>query len=302
MITIFTPTYNRAYTLSDLYYSIKNQICDDFEWIIVDDESNDNTEELVSTFDDVGHGIIYHKQKHGGKHRAINWGVEHARGDYFFIVDSDDCITKDAVQLIKKWVKTIETESKMCGVAGLRISKNGDIYGGAPTMNGKEYVDATNLEREKYNLLGDKAEVYATSVLRNNKFPEFKDEFFVTEATVWDSIAEKGYKIRWYNTPIYVCEYLNDGLTKTGANSRKGHVDNYYGFTYYVKIFLRTHEKDESIYQYWEYRVVSKIKRIAISNQIRNIDFTWGKFLRWEVKLFFLKIKTRFIKKLGGNA
>lgn len=80
-----------------------------------------------------------------------------------------------------------------------------------------------DFEREKYNLTGDKAEVYKTEILKKHSFPEFDGEFFMIEDICWIQIVAKGYKIRWYDKPIYACEYLDDGLTKTEANDLKGH-------------------------------------------------------------------------------
>ena len=99
IITVFTPTYNRAYIIKNLFNSLKNQTFQNFEWIIVDDGSTDNTEEVVKEWlnESLFFKIKYHKQKNGGKHTAINKGLELASGDVFFIIDSDDYITNDAL-------------------------------------------------------------------------------------------------------------------------------------------------------------------------------------------------------------
>lgn len=99
MITIFTPTYNRAHLLPRLYESISKQDCMDFEWLVIDDGSTDNTQALFEEWMDQEHpfSIFYQKVKNGGKQRAINQAVSMAKGEYFFIVDSDDALTPDAV-------------------------------------------------------------------------------------------------------------------------------------------------------------------------------------------------------------
>lgn len=88
--TIFTPTYNRAYTLPALYQSLRNQTCMDFEWVIVDDGSTDNTETVCQGFKQDLFPISYFRQQNSGKHVAVNEGVKQAQGEWFFIVDSDD--------------------------------------------------------------------------------------------------------------------------------------------------------------------------------------------------------------------
>jgi len=77
-----------------------------------------------------------------------------------------------------------------------------------------EYIDATSIERNKYNILGDKFEVFKTKILKDNKFPEIEGENFLSEIILWTRIAYQGYKIRWYNEIIYICDYLPDGLTR----------------------------------------------------------------------------------------
>lgn len=140
--------------------------------------------------------IQYVQQPNGGKHRAINKGVSIANGDAFFIVDSDDYLTDNAIELIEAWWKDIAGDDKFAGVSGLRASEDIDIIGGVPAFN--QYVDATNLEREEHGLNGDKAEVYKTAILKRYPFPEFEGETFLTENVVWDKIANDGYLIRWY--------------------------------------------------------------------------------------------------------
>ncbi len=110
MITIFTPTYNRAYRLSNLFNSLRVQTDKNFEWLIVDDGSTDETEQLVRTFiGGADFNIRYVKQLNGGKHRAINRGIQLARGSLFLIVDSDDFLTKNAVEIIYKNYDTIQS-------------------------------------------------------------------------------------------------------------------------------------------------------------------------------------------------
>ena len=101
MITVFTPTYNRGNLLKRLYDSLCNQSFKDFEWLIVDDGSKDDTETVIANFIAQQKLVInYLKQENGGKHRAINKGVKEAKGEYFFIADSDDRLPKEALMLV----------------------------------------------------------------------------------------------------------------------------------------------------------------------------------------------------------
>ena len=111
-----------------------------------------------------------------------------------------------------------------------------------------EYVDATSLEREKYQIEGDKAEVFYTSVLKKYKFPEIQGENFITESVVWFHIASDGLKIRWFNDIIYIANYLEDGLTKNGdqliqKNPKGTLLTQHLQASYYQQFILK--EKEE---------------------------------------------------------
>ena len=229
LITVFTPTYNRGYTLEKLFNSLLVQTNKNFEWMIVDDGSTDNTEDLVNRFKDVSSfKIRYIKKKNGGKHTAINCGVNLAEGFLFFIVDSDDQLTKDAIEKLYKWEQSLEKKKDFAGISGNKGDVLGNLLGS--TFKGN-YIDATNIERRENNILGDKAEAYYTSVLKKFPFPEIEGENFMTEAIVWDKIAASGLKIRWFNGIIYIVEQREDGLIAQG-NSR--YANNPKGYAMYV--------------------------------------------------------------------
>lgn len=213
-LTIFTPTYNRAHTLGRLYESLTRQTDFDFEWIVVDDGSTDKTEALVADFShrDNKFSITYCKQPNGGKHRAINRGVKLAKGDWFFIVDSDDYLTDDAVETIKPYMNEVFRMPDFAGVVFNRIYHNRETIG---TSCDYEILDSDFLSyRVRLKYWGDKADIIKTSILQNYPFPDYPNEKFCTEGLVWYRMAKK-YKARFINKGIYLCEYLPNGLTDT---------------------------------------------------------------------------------------
>lgn len=216
-ITVFTPTYNRGYIIENLYHSLKRQTFHDFEWIVVDDGSIDDSKELFSRLsrEDSFFPIQYIRVENGGKHRAINIGVSLASGELFLTVDSDDYLADDALEKIDRIEKTIQADERgcFCGVCGQKGYSSGVPIG--KTYQG-DILDITVLERPKYHIDGDKAEVFYTEILRQYPFPEFEGENFMTECVVWDKIASDGYKMRFFNDIIMICNYLEDGLTVQG--------------------------------------------------------------------------------------
>ena len=101
-LTIFTPTYNRADILNKAYKSLKRQTNKDFIWLVVDDGSIDNTEDVVKGW--IDENIIeikYIKKENGGKHTAYNVAVENTSTELIMIaLDSDDYLSDDAVEII----------------------------------------------------------------------------------------------------------------------------------------------------------------------------------------------------------
>ena len=264
-ITVFTPTYNRAYRLPDLYHSLQQQTCKDFEWLVVDDGSTDNTSELFEQWqaEESSFPIRYFKQSNGGKHRAINRGVKVAKGEYFYIVDSDDQLTHDAIEQIMKLVPQVEANPQLCGMCFRRSDlKTGKIIG---TPFPKDGMLASSLEwGYKYHIDGDKSEVVKTEILRKYPFPEFEGENFVPEALIWNRIADS-YRMICTNTAIYLCEYLPDGLSM-GFNRNLRRNPRGFGLFYYeeMKLFISlkvTFKNLLRVIQCWWYIQKNKKKR-----------------------------------------
>ena len=213
-VTVFTPTYNRAYILGDLYHSLQRQTCMDFEWLIVDDGSADDTKALVASWQGEKNPfpIRYVYQENGGKCRAINRGLKEADGRLFFTVDSDDYLTDDAIEKVIRWDGELPADGHFCGYVGNR--------GITPTQTPNRlfpggYLDGTALDR--YDQVdGERAFVFYTEIHRKYLYPEFPGEKFLTEAVTWDLMAHDGYKMRFYNDIIWIWEYKDDGLTRAG--------------------------------------------------------------------------------------
>ena len=261
MITIFTPTYNRAHLLPRLYDSLCKQTYVDFEWIIVDDGSKDNTEEVVRDFINLQKiKIQYFKQENGGKHRAINRGVKEAKGELFFIADSDDMLPVNALENVSKTYEDIKDDNAFAGVCGLDGTFEGKVIGsGLP----KDIIDSTSIAvRFKLGITGDMKEVFRTEVLKEFPFPEIKGECFCPEALVWNRIATK-YKLRFFNQIIYLAEYQNDGVTagivRARMKSPLASMMTYAEMAYNkdVPIFARL----KAAINYWRFRLCSDSKK-----------------------------------------
>lgn len=212
MITLFTPTYNRAHLLSRLYNSILIQDVIDVEWLIVDDGSIDDTEALIENFKKESIiNIRYYKKSNGGKHTAINFGLQYAKGELFFIIDSDDVLAENALKIIKTHYQSIKNNDKICGIVGLSqyIDKQ-EIVGDYFLKNDWE-VSFADIYL-KYHLEGDKAVAFKTEVLRKYSFPEKQRIRFVFEAVVWHEMSKK-YNVLALNKIVQFVEYQKSGVS-----------------------------------------------------------------------------------------
>lgn len=252
MITIFTPTYNRLNTIVRLYQSLCNQTLFDFEWLVIDDGSTDETENFFQTVTMDKFPIVYKKKCNGGKHRAINDGLDLAKGELFFVVDSDDYLAPNCIETIKEMVQSLpENHTKWCGIAGLRVDPKLNIIG--TTFNG-EFLDCSAIDRSKNNINGDKSEIFFTDIFRKYKFKEFDGENFITEDSVYMKMAQDGYILRWFNKKIYVCDYQDNGIS---ANQNLIKLKNPNGTLYSTKLYMEVFKNNKKtlyskIYTYYD--------------------------------------------------
>lgn len=218
LLTIITPTYNRGDLLKNCYESLKNQSNKNFEWIIIDDGSTDNTECIVKNL--IEEDIIkikYFKKVNGGKHTALNVGFEEAMGELTIIVDSDDLLINEAVSIISKLWHENKNINNLSSIVFLRSHSDGKIIGDEFP---KDRLLSNHIQcRINMGINGDKSEVYVTKVLKKYKFPVFEGEKFMSEGIVWYRIG-KEYDALYVNKAIYITEYLPGGLTKSGRNLR----------------------------------------------------------------------------------
>lgn len=209
--TIFTPTYNREGLLISLYESLKKQTFKDFEWLIVDDGSVDNTNETVQQF--IKENILnisYYYKENGGKQRAYNYALDNAKGELFICLDSDDEYVSNALETILEYWKKVEKNAKIVGMGYLSTYPDGSTIGSE--FPNDEMVETQFNIYNKYKVTGDKGLMFRTEVIKNYKFPVFDGEKFTTEALVYNRIAEK-YEMLYINEKIEIKQYHEDGLT-----------------------------------------------------------------------------------------
>jgi len=196
--TVFTPTYNRAHTLHRVYESLQRQTFRDFEWLIVDDGSTDDTREVVAAWDSATFPIRYLWQENAGKHVAFNRGVREARGELFLNIDSDDALVPQALERFRFHWEAIPPGQRegFSAVTGLCMDEHGRLVGGRFP---NDVMDSDSLEYYfKLKIAGEKCGFHRTDVLRRHPFPEPEGARYISESVVWFAIARR-YRTRFVN-------------------------------------------------------------------------------------------------------
>lgn len=214
VLSIITPAYNRGKLLICCFESLKKQSCRDFEWIVVDDGSIDNTKQIMEDIRESSKDFLvqYIRKENGGKHTALNASHPHIHGQYVLILDSDDTLTPDAVETVLAGWQKFEDDPHVGIIRFARQTKDGHIC-----AYGKEEYIPTDLlwDRRVFVKSGDSCEVIRTDLFRKYPFPVFEGERFLAETALWYRAGLEAACI-YINKPIYICEYLAGGLTKSG--------------------------------------------------------------------------------------
>lgn len=206
MLTVFTPTFNRSTKLKRVYESLLSQSAENFEWLIVDDGSTDDTYMIVKGFSTNKFPIRYYKKVNGGKHTAYNLALEYANGEFLLCVDSDDWLSENAVKIISQSL----SKEKANILMAYKMGQNGKLLSN-PFPIGVNRAGILDLAHY-YKCTGEFSLIFRTEYAKKYPFPVFTGERFITESVVYDRmfVSEKAFLLPEI---ITVCEYQNDGLT-----------------------------------------------------------------------------------------
>ena len=209
-ITVFTPTYNRAYILPKCYESLNRQTCKDFEWLIIDDGSTDHTKELVAEWQERenGYPIRYIYKENGGLHTGYNAAIANMETELSVCIDSDDSMPEDAIErILAEWQKI--KDSGAAGLVGLDVDQNGDLIG--KRLPASELINAASLLCVPG--MGDKKYVVRNDLLRTvAPMPVFAGEKNFNPHYLIIKLSEQ-YRFHPVNQCFCLVEYQPDGMT-----------------------------------------------------------------------------------------
>jgi glycosyltransferase involved in cell wall biosynthesis len=211
-LTVFTPTFNRAYCLDQLYQSLVRQTSGDFLWLVIDDGSTDNTRELVQQWQNAQQITIrYIYKENQGMHSAHNVAYDEIDTELNMCIDSDDFVPDDAVaKIIAFWQNNKKPD--WAGLLGLDAFKDGKIVG-TPFPSFLTECKYSEL-KSKYNVVGDKKFVYATEIIKKYPpYPIFDGEKFVPLGYKY-MLIDQDYNLGVMHDVLCIVEYMPDGSSK----------------------------------------------------------------------------------------
>ena len=301
LFSVFTPTYNRAHTLDRVYNCLRAQTFRDFEWVIIDDGSTDNTKQLIQTWEkEADFPIKYHWQPNQGKHIAYNHCAKVASGELFVNIDSDDEALPNALQRFKDIWYSISTDQReglsgiMCHCRDQKGNLVGKLFEKEVIADTLEYLLSRPNHGEKWGFL-------RMDVFREFPFPEDVKNVHIPETYFMHACTQK-YKSKFVNDVLrvyYVQEHsdsLNEKLKK-----KENYAGNYYGCLAFPKFSMRLFFKFPKIFiaNTAYYVKLSLFLKKGLGVQWRDIGNARGRLLwifTWPIGLF-LYAKDKVIKK-----
>ena len=294
LLTVFTPAYNRAYSLPRTYESLCCQSCKDFIWLIVDDGSTDHTKELVKEWQEQDNGfeIRYLYKENGGMHTAHNTAYEHIDTELNVCIDSDDMLAEDAVRkILNKWEEV--RDRGYAGIIGLDADFDGHVVG-------NRFPDGmTETTLSGYYAAGGKGDmklVYRTDIINQYPpYPVFPGEKYFSLSYKYHLI-DRDYKMAVLDEVLCTVEYQVDGSTR---NMWSQYARNPKGFALWRRIRMQYPVSRKRVYMDCVHYVSSCIlagnKHFIMESPKKGM--TVLAIAPGVMLALFIKMKTQSIKK-----
>ena len=297
LLTYFTPTYNREKLLPNLYNSLLKQTNKQFIWLIIDDGSKDNTEELVQGWIKENKiEIKYQYKGNGGKNTAMDLAHQICTTKFICDIDSDDYLDENSTQVILDNIKKID-DDKIVGLVGRKVNLKAQKKSNWPEGNVRlNFYDLHN----KYGFNGETILVFKNDIIKNYRFPEIKDERFITESVFYQQFLYD-YDMLTIEESLYFFEYIEDGYTNQGLklfiNNPKGYIYSLKQNAYFaIKLKKSFKNKVALCANYYAWKRVLKVKDI---NKDYKIPFPYNVFGYLGQILLIGKNKKQFNKLKG---
>lgn len=282
-VTILTPSYNRAHTLPRVFDSLQKQTFKDFEWLVIDDGSTDNTREIIENFQKISDfRVRYYHQENQHKFLTFFRGIDLAEGTYFSPLDSDDALVENALETLVNTWKGIPESQNIVFVSTLCKDQFGNIVG---DLFPKVPLICTIFDmRYKFNVKGDKWGMGKTEIYKKMKLnlSELAGKGFIPEGVFQFQFDRLGfhYCINEVSRIYYRDKDDEHSLANQYYDKKNafGLAENYKAFlnTYYDKIWKNPVPIIRNLGGYLKYSAIDKRSH---SKTIKELDSLYLKIL-----------------------
>jgi glycosyltransferase involved in cell wall biosynthesis len=292
--TVFTPVYNCEDTIERVYNCLLNQTFKDFEWLIINDGSNDKSHDVIlSIINNASLKINYiNNEKNQHKMGCFMQAIELADGEFFLTFDADDECVDEALEVFNDEYNSIPEDKKpnISAVTGLCVNQHGkqigDLYPEQP------YYSNTFKSYAIDHVLGEKWGFTKTNILRHISYPEaFISNGFMPEGLIWNTLALHGYETKYINKSLRIYyvgvgnSITSSGFEKTALGNATQYVAN---FNWFLKSYWSKAPKFFIKNLYFLLRI-SKYLDFNLKNYTTSIDSYVIKFffvLLWPIRKF----------------
>ena len=205
LVTIITPVFNRKTLLVRAMNSVKKQTFKSFEYIIIDDGSTEDLDNVVIPFmDGADFPVMYIKKENGGVHTARNAGIKESRGKYIALLDSDDEYFPYTLQrLAEKWEEIPEDKQKEYRDVVCRcVDQNGSPIT-PPFPEGINDLPWKEARKVAAGIRGELFGMLNGQLMRDNPWPEPEGVTFVTESILWEKLIPH-YRSLFFNDTLRI--------------------------------------------------------------------------------------------------
>jgi glycosyltransferase involved in cell wall biosynthesis len=286
--TVFTPTYNRAHTLHRVFRSLSAQTFRNFEWLVVDDGSTDQTPELIKEWARASDfPIRYLRQPHSGRHVAHNRAIREARGEMWTSIDSDDALVPHALQRIRDlWLEIPDSErANFFSVSGLCQDQQGNPIS-QPFPTSPFDVDVREYMFVHRRFAGEKWGASRMDAVRRFPFPEMAGTNFIPEGVHGLQMARACRVIRFVNE-VFRIYYVDDIETGATLSSRRNIAQGAPGRLYYY-LWLLNHELDYLLRAPWPFIKAAAMLPVVTRYSGRPLRDIWRGLKNWPAKLLVI--------------
>lgn len=212
LISVIIPIHNTEQYLEQCIDSILDQTYTNWELLLIDDESTDGCEKICRNYASVHPDkISYYKKKHGGLSAARNFGIERAKGEYLYFLDSDDYCEKN---LLAKTCEQADSQNADMVAFGYVIHRGQHTqtfqYGKSGRITQEEFFDSILQDDKIGNYICTK--LFRRDLFETIRFPE--GELFEDVSTAYKLIL-KSKRILVLDECFYHYMKREDSLTET---------------------------------------------------------------------------------------